>query len=202
MKIRSAVSAIALIGLFITPTSATLPQETKERVVELMFEKERPLDATEASIGGQRITFGDKFIATDDWMRSLKLSIRNTSPKRILFAEVTFFFPRPSGSKELPAVFTHFYGNRALLTRPPNVDEQTVGMAAGEIVEIGFSEQKYLDIRKFLNGVRFPSVEKVGLMLGRVIFEDDTAWYGGDLRRDPRDPTSWVAVRPSDSKPH
>jgi hypothetical protein len=202
MKIRTVVLAIATVGLLITPTSTTLAQQTRERVVELMLEKERPLDVAEASTGGQRITFGDKFIATDDWMRSLKLSIRNTSPKRILYAEVTFFFPRPSGSKELPAVFTHFYGNRALLTRPPNVDEQTVGIAPGETVEIGFSEQKYLDIRKFFNEVRFPSVERVGLMLGRVIFEDDTAWYGGDMRRDPRDPTSWVSVRPSDSKPH
>lgn len=202
MKTRSVVSAIAIIGLFITPTSATLPQQTRERVVELMFEKERPLDVTDASTGGQRISFGDKFYATDDWMRSLKFSLRNTSSKRILFAELKFFFPRPGGSQGLPAVFTLFHGNRALLTRPPSIDEQTVGMAAGEIVEIGFSEQKYLDLQKFLSEVRFPSVEKAGLMLGIVIFEDDTAWYGGDFRRDPRDPTSWAPVRPSDSKPH
>ena len=168
-----------------------------------MFEKERPLDVTDARTEGQLISFGEKFYATDDWMRDLKLSIRNTSNKRILFAEIFLFFPRPNGSKELPARFNLFYGNYAVSRRPPTTDEQTVGIAAGEIVEIGFSERKYGDLQKFLSDVRFPSVEKVGLMLGRVIFEDDTAWYGGgELRRDPRDSTSWVAMRSSDSKPH
>lgn len=201
MTIRSAVSAIAMIGLVVVLTTATLAQQTSERVVEAMWVREQPVEVIAISNDGQHINFGQKFNAPDDWMSTLKFSVRNTSNKRILYAELRFFFPRPTGSQELPGSFTLFYGKYAISRRPPTIGEQTVGIVPGEIVEIGFSDQKYRDLQTFLKEARFPGVEKTALMLGMVIFDDDTGWYGQEsLRRDPNDPTSWLVVRPSASK--
>lgn len=182
MKIRPillSLSAIALLAGLLLVANAT--QQSKERLITRMpAEQNDPLSITGMKVKGRSISFDQKFVADDDWMKSLVVTVKNKSEKRVLFASIELFFPRPKGSKDQGAMFDVFYGNRALQDRQPTASEQLIGIAPGETTEIGFSVQKFVDLTSFLKATNFPqSIEKLNLRLGSVIFDDNTMWRGG-----------------------
>ncbi len=200
MKIRTVASGVTLIALIVCTSYTSAAQQTKERVIKrLPVEQNEPLAITDIKVNGQSVSFDAKFFADDDWMRTLVFSIKNKSDKRILFVNLDLFFDRPQSSKDPGAMFDLLsYGNWALQRRPPTAGEQLVGIAPGETGEIGFSVQRFVDLTRFLIDAGFPpSVGKVDMRLGRVIFEDDTMWYAGSqFRRDPNNPSGWNNVSP------
>jgi hypothetical protein len=142
------------------------------------------------------------FTADDEWLRTFVLSVKNKSDKLILYASIRLQFPRPAGSRDIPAFYDMSYGNWALQTRRPTSPEMLVGKSPGETFEIRLSAQQFVALREFLTATNYPSsIEKVDLSIGNVIFADDTMWYGGSqAQRDPKDPTSWIPSRPPDSR--
>jgi hypothetical protein len=157
-------------------------------------EKNEPLAITDVKVNGKSITFGRKFNANDDWLRTLVFSVKNTSDKRVLFASIELFIQQPDGAR---GMFDIFCGPWALQNRQPKPEEQLVGIPPGEIAEIGFSPQRYVGLMSFLNDTHIgPSVENVNMRFGSVIFADDTMWRGGFFRRDPTNPRSWNNVSP------
>jgi hypothetical protein len=204
MKIRSLLSLVVLtsliIGVFYASTRVRgAQQNTKHRTIaRLPIERNEPLTIRDIKVNGTSISFNHKFVADDDWMKSLVVTVKNASSKRILFASIDLFFPRPQDSKDPPAIFDVFYGKWALQNRRPTDDEQLIGIAPGEIADIGLSVQKFVDLTSFLKSTNFPqSIEKVDLRFGSVIFEDDTMWTRGSyFRRDPNNSSSWIVINP------
>lgn len=198
MKTRNLSLGVTLIALIASTFHAGIAQHSQERIISTRSQQNEPVAMTEIKVNGRSISVGKNFLADDDWMRSLAVSVKNTSDKHIVLASLDVFFPRPPGSKDLPAVFYIFHGNWALRSRPPTADERLVGIAPGETVEIGFSVQKFADLQRFLTDARYPaSIERVEMWIDSVIFEDDTMWRGGLFRRDPNNPGSWNNVEPS-----
>jgi hypothetical protein len=202
MKIRWVSSGVALIALIAGAAYSTAPQQPQERVIKRMpVEQNEPLAITDIKIDGRSVSFGQKFVADDDWMRTLVFSIKNISDKRILFVNLDLFFTRPPGSKDQMAMFNLLgYGNWALQRRPPTEEERLKGIAAGETVQVELSNQRFDDLKRFLTDVRYPNVTQVDVKLGVAIFEDDTMWSGEEFRRDPQNPSSWVNSRPNKSQ--
>lgn len=198
MKIRRVSWSITLIALIAGSLPANA-QQLRESVIRRMpFEQNEPLAITDIKVNGQSVSFDKKFVADDDWMRTLVFSIKNKSDKRILFVNLDLFFTRP-GSKGRDATFNLLrYGNWALQRRRPTSDEQLIGIAPGQTEELGFSVQRFTDLTRFLTDTGFPqSVERVDVGFGRVIFEDDTMWYAGSqFRRDSSNPSGWNNVGP------
>lgn len=186
------VFGLVSVAVAFNPTTA---QEAKQRVIARMpVEKDEPLVITDVKVNGKSITFGQKFNANDDWLKSLVVTVKNTSDKRVLFASIELFMQQPDGAR---GMFDIFYGPWALQNRQPKPEEQLVGIPPGEIAEIGFSVQRYVGLTSFLNDTHIgPSVENVKVRFGSVIFADDTMWRGGFFRRDPTNPRSWNNVNP------
>lgn len=190
---------IVLIGTISFCAFANAAQPPKERqIARLPIEKNEPLAITGMKVIGEPVAFGRPFIAEDDWIRTLVISVKNTSNKRILFLNFDLLFRYPTGSKESLAMFHLLsYGNSALQRRLPLADEQRVGLAPGESTAVQLSDKKFSDFQKFIAELRVPdSIEKVDLKIGRVIFDDDSMWSGGTFRRDPNNPSSWDNVSP------
>lgn len=185
--------------------NATSAQEAKsaERIIRrLPIEKDEPIEITDVKVNGQTVSLNKKFTAADDWLNTLTISIKNRSPKRILFASIQLQFPRPPGSPDKMSVDDMFYGNWALQLNPPTSEERLVGLPVGETVDIRLSVQQYVDLRNFLTGTKYPSsIENVDLSIGRIIFEDDTMWYAGSISvRDAKKPGSWISSRYANSR--
>lgn len=205
MKTRSLVMGIMVIAVVAATVRVDATQELQERIIErLPAEQNEPIAITDIKVGGKSISLDKKFRATDEWLRSLVVSIKNKSDKRILFASIRLQFPRPVGGPERLSIFDMSRGNTALTTRPPTDEERMVGFGRDETVDISLSPQQFAGLRDFLSASQYPySIEKVDLSIGHVIFADDTMWYAGsEAQRDPKDPSRWINSQCANSKPH
>src|SRR2546429_913835 len=185
---------LVLIAFIFCAFYAAAAQDAKERVIRrLPIDQNEPIAITDIKVNGKSVSLDKKFNADDEWLRGLAVSIENKSEKRILLASIQLQFHHPPGSKDPMSVDDIFYGNWALQTRPPTSEEQLVGIAPSETVEIRLSSQQYVDLRNFLTGTGFAqSIERVDMRIDRVIFEDDAMLSGGSyLRRAQNDPGSW-----------
>jgi hypothetical protein len=202
MTIRTALGFMFIVLSLSTVTVKAQSQPRERTISRLPVEQNELIGLTAVKVNGERVFAKKPFLADDEWLKGLVVSVKNRSDKRILFVSVQLQFPRPIGSQETLSIFDISYGAWALQTRPPTNEERLTGIAPGETMEIRMSEQRYNSLRQFLNETLYPSsIDKVDLRINSVIFEDDTMWTRGtEARRDPSDPTSWVRSR--DSKPH
>jgi hypothetical protein len=202
MKTRSLLLKILIVILIACAFQTSVAQQPTERVIRrLPVEENEPIAITDIKVNGQSVSLDKKFVADDDWLRSLVFSVKNKSDKLILYASIRLQFPRPEGSRDIPDIYDMSYGNGSLRVRRPTSQDTLVGMSPGETVEIRLSAQQFVSLREFLTATHYPaSIEKVDLSMSHVIFADDTMWYGEAFRRDSNDPTTWIPSRPPDSK--
>jgi len=143
-------------------------------------------------VGGEKIKNNQAFASDDNWLKTLTISIRNISQKRILFASIDLVFYPPPGSGGGIAIDQIDYGNRALLIRPPSVDDKLGGIAPNQEVDAQLNAIGYDRVKELLTTVGYRDIHNVKIKIGRVIFADNTSWYGDDFRRDPTDPRGWI----------
>lgn len=195
MKNRSVslvILLIALVGMSVTGHA----QPSRDRVIErLPVEKNEPVEIIDTKVNGQSIVLGQTFKANDEWIRTLVFTVKNKSDKRVLFASVELFFPRPEGSNTM---FDLFYGSWGLQNRRPTSSEQLIGIAPGDTVEIGLSAQRLVGLTKFLKDSNVSeSIDKINVRFGSIIAEDDTMWSRGThFHRDPGNPARWNNMSP------
>lgn len=204
MKTRWMSSGVMLVALMVCAFHSSVAQQPKERVItRLPVEQNEPIAITDIKVNDRSVSFDKKFSADDEWLRSLVISVKNKSDKLILYASIRLDFPRPAGSQDKMSIYDIFNGNFGLQMRPPTPEERLVGIPPGETVEIRLSVQQFVELRNFLTATRFPqSIERVEMSISHVIFEDDSMWYAGTIcRRDPKEPSSWINSRVTNSKP-
>ena len=192
-------------GLFVVSVfpghmhAATATQEWRERTVRrLPVERNEPLAIRKVKVKGESAFSNRKFLSDEDWLIGLTIQIRNRSKQAILLAAIQLQFPRPSGSDGRILIDDIYYGNRALLRRPPTTADLSAGIAPGQTADIQLPATELEAIRMALAGTGYPSsIEKVNLRISSVIFEDDTMWGGGShFKRDHNDPRTWVDPEP------
>lgn len=196
MKIRILIASVALIA-FAGSFRTSPAQQSQERLIHrLPIEQNEPLEITDIKVNGQSVSFDKKFMAGDDWLRTLVVSIKNKSDKLILFASIQLQFRRALESKERLSVSDMSTGNAALMMRTPTPNEKLIGIPAGETADIQVSVQEFVELREFLNATGYPaSIQKMDLRIDRVIFEDDTMWTrGARAHRDLKNSGTWKNI--------
>lgn len=204
VKTRTLASGVALIALVACTSYPSPAQQATERLIKrLPIEQNEPIAITDIRVNDRSVSFGKKFSADDEWMRSLTVSVKNKSDKLILFAAIRLQFPRATDSRDPISIYDISYGNAGLPTRRPTAEERLVGIPSGETVVMQLSVQQAVDLKTFLTGTQYPaSIETVDLSLSHIIFADDTMWYAGSQAlRDPKDPTRWINSQYANSKP-
>lgn len=197
MKIRSFFSVIILVVFIVCTSDLSAAQQSKDRLIKkLPVEQKEPLVITGIKVNGQSVSFEKTFVADDNWLRGLVISVKNTSDKRILFTSVRLVFPRDAHSKDQVSIYDLSYGNDQLMMREPSPSERLLGIMPDGTTDLRLTVQDFVDLQKFLVGTGYSSdIERVNLRIGHVIFEDDTMWYtGAVLRRDSNDSAKWVNV--------
>ena len=108
------------------PFSSRATLGTQQRLINRTdVVKDEPIVITDVRVGEMRVSFDKPFVADDNWINAIALSIKNTSSQRILYAQLDLSFPRPEGSSESIAMTDMFaVGNRALQQRPPSDEER------------------------------------------------------------------------------
>lgn len=200
MKIRSLLVLVVLtsliIGAFYASTRVRGAQQLiKHRTIaRLPIERNEPVRIRAVTFKGMKVRHRQKFVANDDWLSGLTVTIKNRSEKTITFAAIDLQFPRPPGSEGPTAIHTIEYGDRALLTRRAGSGERSSRIAPGQTVDLALTPHDLTGIAFLLSATGYRSgAEKLHLSVGHVIFEDDTMWYAGSrAQRDPNIPGNWT----------
>jgi hypothetical protein len=182
-------------------TVGALQQQPERTLRNISIALNEPIVITGIKVNGQNVSFNQKFAADDDWVKGLVITVKNRSDKRILLMGFDLFFPPSPGSQAKASVFELSYGNHGLLWgHSPSPAERLIGIEPGEIASIECTGRQYENFRRFFDDIGRPSVGKVDLRIRTVIFEDDTMWDLGDhVRRNPKDPSSWLPIEPETS---
>ena len=171
------------------------PQNKKEVEKHRTFLK-LPLEVSEAKIGDRPIALGEQFDGDADWLKGLKVKIKNESDQTITWASISFLFPetRLTG----PVMVDQFFlGQRSdMKTKNPPLD-----LKPGEEMEV--SLESHFDSIKHLieSRGRLDLVNDVDIEVQEVMFADGTL-YSGDVIWKPNPDTSsphkWLKVRDFD----
>lgn len=92
------------------------------------------------------------------------------------------------------AIHTLEFGNRELLTRKLEREENSRRIAPGQSVEVVFIPRDVDRLASLLRdtGYQSGSPEKLHLSVGHIIFDDDSMWYAGaPHQRDSDAPNTW-----------
>src|SRR5712671_879044 len=128
------ICVATVFGGSLTVVSAV--QQPERLLHRLPVERGEPIVITDIKVNGQRVSFDEKFVGDDDWLKSVVFSVKNRSDKPILLVSLWLQFPRPPGSSEKISLGDVFYGNPELLTRKPTSQERSIGIVPGQTQDI------------------------------------------------------------------
>lgn len=188
LKILLTIASFAPTLSIILPVSA---QERRPRVIQRIALPDEPVEVLGAEVGGRAAKLNAVFDAEQDWLKGLKVRMRNTSDKSIVFAEALILIPK-SGTMEHPFGLPVRYGRM-----PPSPGEAAPSSATkpvphGKVFELTVSDQAFDTAKNFLAEHKAADIVDVKLAGLMIIFEDDTGWNEGlKMRRDTNNPGRW-----------
>lgn len=146
--------------------------------------------------GDQPVGVDERFSADSDWLKGLKVRIKNNSGKDISYISLDLEFPETLATGNV-MIFSFSYGPQPI--RKAEQYETIKGqkpVPAGGNVEMVLDDSMFGQLKKFLESRQaLDSLARVKIRISMIYFTDDTAWGTGSfLTRDPNDPRRWNPV--------
>lgn len=123
---------LAVVCLSFVPAGA---QGERGRMIQRLPLPSDPVDEITPVVGGRAVKFNGPFTAGHDWLKGLKVKLRNRSGKNIIFAEALLNIPK-MGTMPLPFAIGIRYGQPPLLNTPPVASP----VRHGEVFELSLSD--------------------------------------------------------------
>jgi len=185
------IASLALVCLSLVPVSA---QGEKGRMIRRLALPSDPVDKITPEVGGKPIRFNGFFNAGHDWLKGLKVKLRNRSGKNIIFAGALLIIPK-SGTMQEPFGIQIRYG------QPPALDSiPDKPVRHGQVFELSLSDNAYDTTMNYLAENQVSEVFGVEMSNLMIVYDDDTAWEDGIMfRRDRTRPYAWKSA--GDAKP-
>jgi len=154
-----------------------------------------PVEIVDPSVKGVPIALGKEFNGGPDWIKSLRLKVKNKYSKTITFIGLDFDFPETSttGIMMMHQLFigqrsdAKFTQNNPPLSLPPNRD-----------VEIAL-EPEFQSIKRLLEARNGPieNINHIVIRIRDVMFDDGTLYANGNFWQpnpDQNSPHKWVLI--------
>jgi hypothetical protein len=183
-----------VVCLFLNaPAFARLSQK---RDIKLVVIPGQPVKVIEVKVGGHVVKPGDTFTADDNWLKGLRLKLKNTSGRSITSLQIEIIIPEyVTGGKAILLPIT--YGREPSDAGCSRVSTPAKGILDGDNVELVFSAEDYRRVGQLLAGMGVnTSISDIEVRVGMTIFGNATAWSeGAQLRRDDKRPGQWTVAR-------
>jgi len=164
------IASLALACLSLVPVSA---QVERGRMIQRTALPSDPVDEITPKVGGKASRLNGVFNAGHDWLKGLKVKLRNRSGKNIIFAEAFLNIPK-SGTMPLPFAIPMRYGQPPALDVPLEVKP----VRHGEVFELSLSDNAYDTTMNYLAEHQVNEVVGVEMSNFMIVYDDDTAWGG------------------------
>ena len=126
-------------------------------------------------VEGASVTLGEPFSAGDEWLKSLRVRVRNISGQTISSAQMTFVLPESRTGEGAMIGLTLRYGG----TRSNNLQP----IQSGEEFELSLAEADYERLRERIAERREPAIiNRLFITVTSVRFADGTSWGSGCIR--------------------
>lgn len=167
------------------------PQGQRSKVIKKKNSvgPEEPVDITLVRTKKGVVEFGREFDDDDvDWIRGLRLTVKNKSIKNINYVKFHLYFERPKGDSSPPLLHSIVYGSKASPSKVPRI------LAPDRAVDLTLPGSSYDAIKRALSRLGYSAVANhVEIALAEVVFDDDSMWSNGYwFRRDPTDRQNWI----------
>jgi hypothetical protein len=150
-----------------------------------------PVRAVFFEVDGERMEFGHRFSAGEDWLETLTIGIQNTSGKVVTYIDIGVFVPRQQDQTKAPPFhFSLFSGNKlAALKMEDSGLRFEPSSSPDRYVTVGMDLDEFTSIRSSLSKLGYPSkIGSIELQIEEVVFSDGTVWsLGRWYRTDPGD---------------
>jgi hypothetical protein len=186
---------LANLGLLVIYLSAWVnphAQNSRKTVVRPPTLAKEPVEIT-IEHRGQPVKANEEFEGDADWVKNLKLRLKNTSDKTITYLLLDLDFPEtvPSTARVAQRQIAFGRGPDNQATRP------ALRLRPGETMELRL-DTEYDGIRALVTrALPVESVSKMVVRLHQVMFDDDTLFSSGSMYRrnpDAADPHKWVKI--------
>jgi len=191
------VVIFATVGAIIRPSSVHSvqdPNAKRDRVAVRRVTSSEPFELIEPLVKGRKISFGQKFEETGDWLQSLQFKIRNKSDKQIIYIRVLLTFPETQSPGNPMRAYDVYFGQK------PNERihrSSPLLLSRGDIVNFALSQKQIENIDSLLQGGGFSGADitRLEFWIAEVVFADGLMWRGGNLfHQDPSNPERWVRI--------
>lgn len=151
----------------------------------------QPVTIVDREIEGESIKDDGTIVAGSDWVKNLKLTVKNTSTKRIGFFQIDLVVPK-NDRHASRVVFPVRFGSVFFVSGRDNLkaelDRKRTFLEPGETAVVSVNEQEYKVFNLALKKTGSDDFDALAVQVFEVQFEDDTGWtLGYEWRRDPED---------------
>ena len=198
-KLLVPLALLIVSGLLVDSIHARQsPAQDAEKSLDIERYAKEPLELIELKIGEQpikdRITIKSRrngegldsvrFKESDDWLRRVRVRVRNISSKPIIGLRTYLYL-------KIPALEPLF---RVHLTNPRQLQSEPLEQSAE--IDLAVDEQSWKQTEGILNQYGADAkLAAVTLSVEIVAFGDGLQWNRGHfLRRDPNNPNSWIPI--------
>jgi hypothetical protein len=139
------------------------------------------LEIVEFKVEDKVITLGEPFAASDEWLKNLKVRVRNISGKTITRAQMNFVLPESKTETERMLPIWLAYGNIPSDNPKP--------IKPGEEFEFAINEWSYHDFAGRIAARKNPAIiNKLWITVATTHFADGTIWGSGCIKAtNPKD---------------
>jgi hypothetical protein len=165
----------------------------KKVVDEGIHYPDQPLEITELRIDGKEAKLSKGVTIDTEWLRGLSWKVKNVTDKNILAIDLFIVFPQTASNGGRLFVLSMKYGTDPKSLGRPDTSQP---LRPKDTTTFVISDEIYGRLKPNLEKqVAISDVNHLRIKTELVVFDDDTAWGGGQhMRRDPNNPRVWVPV--------
>ncbi len=155
-----------------------------------VYNTEPPIAIVERTLNGKNFSGEEEVLAGQNWLKDLKLTVKNTSSKTIVYFHIEFVIPKSERLTNRVAIPVRFGTPLFLLTDNgmTYIDKKNRELLRpGETVTVSVKESVLEAFTKSLKRREAENFDSVTMNIRDVDFEDFSGWsYGNEWQRDSK----------------
>lgn len=194
-KVRSVLSLLVVTILFAVVGRTEVGNHTATVSIYSwpVYVKKPPIEIVEMKLDKRKISSGISFVASDDWLRDLSVTVRNISQKNITLIRLSIEFPRDArGNSILPNI--NITGGQMVHFSPQFARTgEDLNLLPAKTIDLKPSQEGCSGLPADKKWMADPAAKLATVSVEMVLFDDDTGWIEGNpVVRDKVNISRWV----------
>lgn len=203
MKDKSRFYSVGAVSLFILSASLSNAQDKIRTVEKGRSYPNSPVEVVSRELGDKSFMDDTRVLGDKDWLKHLKLSIKNVSSKNIISFNIDLLIKKRGmvlmGIPIYFRTYTQLTPNNVLT---PEGEKKIGVLRPGEVVKVSVTDHVIVAFGDELGKRGIEDIDSVTLDIQGVYFEDETRWmYGQESRPDPKNPGKRIRIDEPELKP-